>query len=287
VNKLDEEARNKTASYAESKSQKANIAKKDGASLTNRELVDVLTPDVVNMKGGSVVAPCADSASVSSDDDFISTEFLSTVCLVLPRGTEKEFLEAYETMHHQIVPMSAKKFQGLDDKDGNSLWRVVMFKKAVEDFKKKCREKRYIVRDFEYSEEGYKQLKSHREQIEDAVRRQHDIVRGLYSAAWSDAMIAWVHVKAMRVFVESVLRYGMPPCFAAYIVSPKPGQAQNARKALADILGGQGNAGPGGDKMAAGADDDAEEYFPYVSFSFTPFQVPREGKSSGEAEFWG
>jgi len=274
VNKLDEEARNKTASYTEYKSQKANIAKKDGASLTNRELVDLLTPDVVNTNGGP-------------DDDFISTEFLSTVCVVLPRGSEKEFLEAYETFHNCIVPMSAKHFKSLDDKDGNSLWRVVMFKTAVEDFKKKCREKRYIIRDFEYSEEGYKRLKTQREQIEDAVRRQHEIVRGLYSAAWSDAMIAWVHVKAMRVFVESVLRYGMPPCFAAYIVSPKPGQASNARKALADILGKQGNVGPVGDKMAAGEDDDSEEYFPYVSFSFTPFQVPREGKSSGETEFWG
>merc|ERR1711884_85329 len=111
----------------------------------------------------------------------------------------------------------------------------VMFKTALEDFRKKCREKRYVVRDFEYSEEGYKRLKSQREQIEDAVRRQHEIVRGLYSAAWSDAMIAWVHVKAMRVFVESVLRFGMPPRFASFIITPKPNAVPQARKQMAAI----------------------------------------------------
>mmetsp|Transcript_13236 Transcript_13236/g.41786 ORF Transcript_13236/g.41786 Transcript_13236/m.41786 type:complete len:93 (+) Transcript_13236:103-381(+) len=92
-------------------------------------------------------------------------------------------------------------------------------------------------------------------------------------------MVAWVHIKAMRVFVESVLRFGMPPCFGAFIVSPKSGATTAARKVLADVLGRQGQAGPyGGDKLAAAGDDEGEEYFPYVSFSFTPFNVQREAR---------
>lgn len=266
VNKLDEEARNKTAAYNEFKTQKGNLAKKDGANLTNRDLVDVLTPEVVKTTG-------------TADDDFIMTEYLTTVPVIVPRGTEQDFLKSYETYHQEVVPMSAKKFQGLDDKEGNSIWRVVMFRTAAEGFKKACRERRYIVRDFEYSEDGYKKLKAQREQVDEAVRRQHELVRGLYSAAWSDAMVAWVHIKAMRVFVESVLRFGMPPCFASFIVSPKPGGTVAARKALAEILGKQGQAGPyGGDKLASGADEEGEEFFPYVSFSFTPFNVPREAR---------
>lgn len=266
VNKLDEEARNKTAAYNEFKTQKGNLAKKEGASLTNRELVDVLTPDVVKKSG-------------NGDDDFVQTEYLTTVPVILPRGTEQEFLSSYESFAEQVVPMSARKFDGLDDKDGNSIWRVVMFRTCAEAFKKQCREKRYIIRDFEYSEEGYKKLRAQREQLEDAVRRQHELVRGLYSAAWSDAMVAWVHIKAMRVFVESVLRFGMPPCFGAYIISPKQGSTSTAaRKALGEILGKTGQAGPmgGADKLAA--DDEAEEYYPYVSFSFTPFTIAREAR---------
>lgn len=54
VNKLDEEARNKTAQYNDFKTQRGNMAKKEGANLTNRDLVDVLTPDVVKMQGGAL-----------------------------------------------------------------------------------------------------------------------------------------------------------------------------------------------------------------------------------------
>jgi len=261
VNKLDEEARNKTAQYNDFKTQKGNLAKKEGANLTGRDLVDVLTPDVVKLNG-------------DADDDFIYTEHLTTVCVILPRGADQDFLKSYESLAENVVPMSARKFNGLDDKDGNSLWRVVMFKAAAENFKKQCREKRFVVRDFEYSEDAYKKLKMQREQLEDAVKRQHELVRGLYQAAWSDAMVAWMHIKAMRVFVESVLRFGMPPRFASFILTPKSGATAPTRKALADVLGKGSQSGPyGGDKMADAQDD--EEYFPYVSLSFTPFNVQR------------
>mmetsp|Transcript_23146 Transcript_23146/g.53407 ORF Transcript_23146/g.53407 Transcript_23146/m.53407 type:complete len:268 (+) Transcript_23146:426-1229(+) len=262
VNKLDEEARNKTAQYNDFKTQRGNMAKKEGANLTNRDLVDVLTPDVVKMQG-------------NADDDFIYTEHLTTVVVILPRGAEPEFAKTYEKIAENVVPMSGRKFKDLDDKDGNTLWRVVVFKSAAENFKKQCRERRYIVRDFEYSEEGYRRLKAQRDQLEDSVRRQHELVRGLYQAAWSDAMIAWVHIKAMRVFVESVLRFGMPPRFASFVVSPKQSSTAGVRKALADVLGkGAQSALFGGDKVAEAQDGD-DEYFPYVSLAFTPFNVQR------------
>jgi len=258
VNKLDEEARNKTAQYNDFKTQKGNLAKKEGAMLTNRDLVDILTPDVVKVAG-------------TADDDFIYTEHLTTVCVILPRGSEPEFLKSYESYAECIVPMSARSFPKLADKDGNTLYRVVMFRSAADPFKKQCRDRRYITRDFEYSEDGYKKLKVQREQLDEAVKRQHELVRGLYQAAWSDAMVAWIHIKAMRVFVESVLRFGMPPRFGAFVVAPNASKAAAARKALADILGKSGSSGPCGDKMEQ---EEGEEYYPYVSFSFTPFNVP-------------
>jgi V-type H+-transporting ATPase subunit C len=259
VNKLDEEARNKTAQYNDFKSQRGNLAKKESANLVGRDLVDVLTPEVVRMHG-------------TADDDFIYTEYLTTVVVILSRGSDTEFLKVYESLCESVVPKSAKHFKGLDDKDGNSVWRVVMFKSVAENFKRQCRERRFQPRDFEYTEEGYKNLKKQREQLEEAVKRQHDLIRGLYQAAWSDAMVAWVHIKAMRVFVESVLRFGMPPCFASFIIAPRANKTVQARKVLADILG-KGAKGMY-DKKEEKQDDD-EEYFPYVSLSFIPFNVPR------------
>merc|ERR1712187_882311 len=149
-----------------------NLGKKDGVTLANRDLIDVLTPDVVNAKGGAA-------------DDFIVTEHLTTIPVILPRGAEDEFLKAYETMVENILPRSARKFEGLDDKDGNSVWRVVMFKSAVEAFKKGCREKRWVVRDFEYNPEAYAKLRKQREQVDESLLRAHELVKNLYQAAWS------------------------------------------------------------------------------------------------------
>jgi len=75
--------------------------------------------------------------------------------------------------------------------------------------------------------------------------------------------------------VESVLRFGMPPRFASFILTPKANATIATRKALADVLGKGTQSGPygGGDKMADAQDD--EEYYPYVSLSFTPFNVQR------------
>merc|ERR1712039_406944 len=120
--------------------------------------------------------------------------------------------------------------------------------------------------------EAYKKLTAQREQVDEQVNRQHDLVKALYAAAWSDSMMALVHLKAMRVFVESVLRFGMPPNFASFILSPKAGVGAPARKALADILGKDNTSAT---RMAA-SQEDGEEFYPYVSLSFTPFVVPRE-----------
>ncbi|CAE8706987.1 unnamed protein product, partial [Polarella glacialis] len=248
VNKLDEEARNKTAQYNEFKTQKGNMSKKDGANLAGKDLIDVLTPDVVKCTGGP-------------DDDFIMTEHVITVPLIIPRGQEEDFLNFYESTDQYVVPESARKFEGMDDKDGNSLWRVVMFRSAVDAFKKACRrEKRFLVKDFEYSEEAYKKLQVNRASLDESVKRQHELVRGLYQAAWSDAMVAWMHIKAMRVFVERVLRFGMPPRFASFVLH-------------SDILGKQAGTFSADNKTDSRGEDgkDDDEFFPYVSLSLTPF----------------
>lgn len=255
VNRLDEEARGKTALYNDLKSQKGNLAKKEGVNLVGRELVDVLTPEEVTMKG-------------SADDDFIYTDHLTTVVVILPRGTDKEFLGAYERLHENVVPRSAKCFPKLGDKDGNSLWRVVMMRNCVDAFKRACRERRYWARDFEYSEESFTKIKDQRQNLEQQVKRQLDTVKNLYNSAWSEVFVAWMHIKAMRIFVESVLRFGMPPRFGAFVVSVKstPSTQSAARKALTDILAKGSKAGPTDKKEG----DDEEEFFPYVSLSFVP-----------------
>jgi len=254
VVKMDEEVRAKMQTYNESKTQRSNICKKDATTLTTRDLVDVFTPQKV------------------SNEDFVYTEHLTTVCVILTRGASVEFLKKYETFTEHVVPMSAKHFTAEDDKDGNQVWRVVLLKAEDHDFKRACRENRYVPRDFEYSRDGYEKLIKQREALDQSCAEQMTKVNTLCMTCWSEAMQAWVHVKAMRVFVESTLRFGQSAKFAAYSLAPR--NPLKARKALEDILTLSKDA-DAAKEMADAAAEDGDEYFSYVSVSFTPMAASK------------
>jgi V-type H+-transporting ATPase subunit C len=52
---------------------------------------------------------------------------------------------------------------------------------------------------------------------------QNELVR-ITKSAFSDTFQAWTHLKALRVFVESVLRYGLPPEFVSAVIKVLPPQ---------------------------------------------------------------
>jgi len=37
-------------------------------------------------------------------------------------------------------------------------------------------------------------------------------------SAFSDTFQAWLHLEALRIYVESVLRYGLPPEFVSAVI---------------------------------------------------------------------
>ena len=80
-----------------------------------------------------------------------------------------------------------------------------------------------------------------------------------------------VHLKAVRVFVESVLRYGlspgygggMAPNFKAYLLQAKKGQSEKLRKVLGTLY--SGNAAMIGDGEEESVIPGATgEFYPYV-----------------------
>lgn len=42
-------------------------------------------------------------------------------------------------------------------------------------------------------------------------------------AHFGEAFSAWMHVKTVKCFVESVMRYGLPIDFSTFILAPKRG----------------------------------------------------------------
>uniref|UniRef100_A0A8C7Y8J9 V-type proton ATPase subunit C n=1 Tax=Oryzias sinensis TaxID=183150 RepID=A0A8C7Y8J9_9TELE len=101
-----------------------------------------------------------------------------------------------------------------------------------------------------------------------------DLVRNGPLVRWlkvnfSEAFIAWIHIKALRVFVESVLRYGLPVNFQAMLLQPNKKTMKKLREVLNDLYKHL-------DSSAAAIMDTAmdipglnlsqQEYYPYVYY---------------------
>jgi V-type H+-transporting ATPase subunit C len=262
VQKIDEEVKNKTQQYTDAKQQAALFARKEQVSHVQRDLVDLLTPETVQ------------------ESDFVYSEHLTTLIVVIPRGADEEFLSHYSSFDQYVVPESAQRIAP-DDKEGNSLWRVIMFKSATDAFKTSCRQHRFTVRDFVYDKTRYQQVVDSRAASEAELRKQEGLLRRVCQVAFSDALVAWTHLKAMRIFVEAVLRFGVPPAFGAYLIRPGKFASKQSklRSELVEILC-MNTGGMFGSSMATeakeghqGADDDAGDYYPYVFVGFTPLSA--------------
>lgn len=81
---------------------------------------------------------------------------------------------------------------------------------------------------------------------------------------------AWIHLKIIQAFVESVLRYGLPVDFTAFFVKPDPKSEKEARSQLTNtILTLRPELRPKKSLVEDEDEEDSEGNLPYVSLRFT------------------
>jgi hypothetical protein len=56
-----------------------------------------------------------------SQEDFIYTKFVTTVVVIVPQVSVKDFLQSYEWMTENVIPYSAKQLK-VPEKDGLTIW---------------------------------------------------------------------------------------------------------------------------------------------------------------------
>lgn len=135
------------------------------------------------------------------------SEYLETHLIVVPANSKKEFLKSYETIAPMVVPRSSVE---VTKDEEFVLFAVTTFKKTSAEFLQKCREQKYTPRQYKYVEGG----KEEEQKELDRAAREEKKVWGealrLARTGWSEAVMVWAHVMTLRVFVETVLRYGLP-----------------------------------------------------------------------------
>lgn len=215
-------------------------------------------------------------ASILKKSDFIPpSEYLETRLIAVPRAQEKEWLKSYETLTEMVVPRSSREIARDSD---FILYTVVVFQKFGAQFSSKARAHKYIPRDdFKWTEGIQEQEGKEAKDLQEREKKLLGETLRLARTGYSDLFQAWIHVKALRVFVESVLRYGLPLDFVSVVVHTNEKLAKKAKTQLDaaySYLGGnafgkdkKGNIKDDVGDIAAGMLGDGE-YPAYCYFEF-------------------
>jgi len=207
-----------------------------------------------------------------SEDDIMESDFMTTIFVVVSKHSYKEFMGSYAKMCDMVVPMTAK----LIAEDAEfGLFCVIVFKKCVDQFKAAAREKKFMVRDFAFDQGKLDDAATDKAAKTEELDRLSTILQKWCEVNFNEAYGMMMHLKAIKVFVESCMRYGLSrtaagsvPNFKALLLQPKKGKAEVVRKELAKLYATPGSLLDGDDDMAVpGA---TGEFFPYV---YTPISI--------------
>lgn len=144
-----------------------------------------------------------------------SSEYLDQHLLAVPNALVKEYLATYESLTEMVVPRSSER---LAKDEEYTLFSVTVFKKHSAEFVHNCREKRWTPRELKVQQGGREAEAQETDRLEKEERKVWGEALRLGRTGYSDAVMAWTHVLALRVFVETVLRYGLPLSFVSGLV---------------------------------------------------------------------
>ncbi|WWD16470.1 hypothetical protein CI109_100896 [Kwoniella shandongensis] len=260
MNSIEATQKQKSQTYNLAKGTLTNLQRKQVGNLSQRSLLDV----------------------VKKTDLVENSEFLETLVVAVPKNLAKDWADKYERLTSLVVPRSSQQIASDNE---YVLQTVTVFKKVRDEFLHKCRENKFIVRDFKWDDSALE--KQNKEIAELEVEEKElwtDLLR-LSRINFSEAYQILAHLKTIRLFVESVLRYGLPADYAGVIVKPEPKTAVKTLRLLTDHYKYLASAsrGPSTKKAksgaaTAGADDVAGEWASVMEaeyYDFVLFEIPK------------
>lgn len=211
-------------------------------------------------------------ATIVEEKDVVESEHLTTLYIVVQVYNKDEFLHSYEGLADLVVPRSARLITTDSD---YALFAVTVFKKSREEFKSACRDKRYTVREFVYDPNAQSRTAEEEAKLVDEADEQLATFTKWAEANYAESFLAMVHLKAIRAFAESVLRYGLPVNFDVVLLAPAPKAETRLRSALNEMfshLGGSWAAEKEEDNTNVPGVVGGKDFYPYV---YLEIQLPR------------
>jgi len=225
VSNIEDELKHLSGTYGEKIQIQSSLKRKKGSKLSATPLDEILTPEMIR------------------GIDFHDTEYLVTLIATVPKDQEAAWVKEYASLGADIVtypitgtsssapgspavPNSATKL--FEDGDA-CLYTVTVLKGQfhggyvegdkfqtgsftdfVEGYKAACKERKFLLREFSYNPEAAAKGQEEAEQLTIEVQQLYMGLQRWCLTQFGEAFIAWMHVKMIRAFVESILRYGLP-----------------------------------------------------------------------------
>ncbi|XP_071403142.1 V-type proton ATPase subunit C 1-B-like [Centroberyx affinis] len=201
-------------------------------------------------------------------EDLVNSEYLTTLLVVVGRGSYAQWERTYESLSEFVVPRSSRRLY--EDREGG-VFSVTLFKRAASEFKAKASQSKFTVREYNFDLE--EQQRQEMKQLSVDKKEQYGVFVRWLKVNFSEVFVAWIHLKALRVFVESVLRYGLPVSYQALLLQPDRKRTKKLREELASLFKHL-------DPTAAASKTDVscdiagmslcqQEYFSYICFQIS------------------
>ncbi|XP_030575464.1 V-type proton ATPase subunit C 1-B [Archocentrus centrarchus] len=208
VSQVEAELKSRAAAYKNVKASLENLKHKLDGSLQTCSLNDVVRKE-----------------------DLVVSEYLTTLLVVVARGSYLQWERTYESLSEFVVPRSSRK---LYENGEEGVFSVTLFKRAVCEFRAKAQESKFFVRNYSFDLEERKQQEI--AQLSFHKKEQYGIFVRWLKVNFSEVFVAWIHLKALRVFVESVLRYGLPVNYQALLMQTDRKHSKKLKKELASLF---------------------------------------------------
>jgi V-type H+-transporting ATPase subunit C len=296
VSAIDEELKQLGTSFADKMAALSDAKRKKGGNLMVVDLNDVLTDDIMrNIQvhdteylktlfvaipkggeqdftskyetlGGDLVGYGGPDWSANSNELGTAVKYGNLVDRHVKRGSPvvpgsiKLVKEDHDSTLFAVTILKSMYEPGYYEGDEFIAGTQVDFEEA---FNKACREKRYIVRQFDYDPNQASNSAMKLEQLQVEVDGMRTGLNRWCKTHYGEAFVAWMHIKVIRVFVESVLRYGLPVDFTAVLYKAMKGKDSELTSSLDKALGSA-------DEEAKDLEEEGDEYHDFVLLKFEP-----------------
>lgn len=208
-----------------------------------------------------------DVSQIVPEHLLVSTENLKTMVAIVAKASVDEWLSGYEGLSEFVVPRSSTV---VDEDNDYVAFAFVLFRRVADDVKAAARAKGFQAKEVAGTDlaEGGEQEEvvgiaatrseaaARVEILTKEVEKKRDALTRWCVVSYAEAFTSWIHVTAIRLFVESILRYGLPPQYLPVLIKPNPKYQSDLRKILSSRFSTVGSEHFTGDG----------DLFPFVSF---------------------